>query len=95
MAEVDPRLRDDDGRGRPRPRGLLPGAGADAWSATSTALDTEYRRTLANCRVDTIVVSHDAFEYLGRRYGLDVVPIAGLEPDAEPSLQRLARPRRT
>jgi zinc transport system substrate-binding protein len=52
-------------------------------------VDTEYRRTLANCRVDTIVVSHDAFEYLARRYGVDVVPIAGLEPDAEPSLQRL------
>ena len=52
-------------------------------------VDTAYRRTLANCRVDTIVVSHDAFEYLARRYGVDVVPIAGLEPDAEPSLQRL------
>ena len=52
-------------------------------------VDAEYRRTLANCRVDTIVVSHDAFEYLARRYGVDIVPIAGLEPDAEPSLQRL------
>jgi zinc transport system substrate-binding protein len=36
-----------------------------------------------------VVVSHDAFEYLARRYQVDVVPIAGLEPDAEPSLQRL------
>ena len=35
------------------------------------------------------MVSHDAFEYLGRRYHLDIAPIAGLEPDAEPSLQRL------
>jgi zinc transport system substrate-binding protein len=52
-------------------------------------VDAAYRRTLASCRVDTIVVSHDAFEYLARRYGVDVVPIAGLEPDAEPSLQRL------
>ena len=33
----------------------------------------------------TIVVSHDAFGYLGRRYGLDVVGINGLSPDAEPS----------
>jgi zinc transport system substrate-binding protein len=52
-------------------------------------LDRDYARTLANCRVRTLVVSHDAFEYLGRRYHLDVVPIAGLEPDSEPSLQRL------
>jgi zinc transport system substrate-binding protein len=52
-------------------------------------LDAAYERTLAACRIDTLVVSHDAFEYLARRYGVDVVPIAGLEPDAEPSLQRL------
>jgi zinc transport system substrate-binding protein len=54
-----------------------------------TTLDQEYRTTLANCRIRTLVVSHDAFEYLGRRYHLDIVPIAGLEPDAEPSLQRI------
>jgi zinc transport system substrate-binding protein len=52
-------------------------------------LDREYARTLATCRIRTLVVSHDAFEYLGRRYGLDVVPIAGLEPDSEPSFQHL------
>jgi zinc transport system substrate-binding protein len=52
-------------------------------------LDRDYRTTLRSCRIDTIVVSHDAFEYLARRYHVDVVPIAGLEPDAEPSLQRL------
>jgi zinc transport system substrate-binding protein len=54
-----------------------------------TRLDAAYSRTLASCRIKTIVVSHDAFEYLARRYHVDVVPIAGLEPDAEPSLQRL------
>jgi zinc transport system substrate-binding protein len=52
-------------------------------------LDTAYARTLRTCRIRTVVVSHDAFEYLARRYGVDIVPIAGLEPDAEPSLQRL------
>jgi zinc transport system substrate-binding protein len=54
-----------------------------------TALDREYVDTLRTCRIRTLVVSHDAFEYLGRRYHLDIAPIAGLEPDAEPSLQRL------
>jgi zinc transport system substrate-binding protein len=50
-----------------------------------TALDRSFRAGLARCRVDTIVVSHDAFGYLGDRYGLDVVGVAGLSPDAEPS----------
>jgi zinc transport system substrate-binding protein len=48
-------------------------------------LDRSYEAGLAHCRTDTIVVSHDAFGYLGARYGLDVVGIAGLSPDAEPS----------
>lgn len=48
-------------------------------------LDEQYRRGLAHCARRTIVVSHDAFGYLGRRYGLHVVAINGLSPDAEPS----------
>src|SRR3954447_5621665 len=48
-------------------------------------LDDPFERGLASCRVHTIVVSHDAFGYLGRRYGIEVVGISGLSPDAEPS----------
>lgn len=52
-------------------------------------LDGEYADTLANCERDTVVVSHDAFGYLGR-YGLHLEPIAGLSPDAEPTPADLA-----
>jgi zinc transport system substrate-binding protein len=48
-------------------------------------LDAAFKKGLASCQVDTVVVSHDAFGYLGRRYGLDVVGINGLSPDAEPT----------
>jgi len=48
-------------------------------------LDTSFRTGLAHCRITTLVASHDAFGYLGRRYGLRVVGINGLSPDAEPS----------
>ncbi|MEP9385036.1 metal ABC transporter substrate-binding protein [Nocardioides sp. KR10-350] len=54
------------------------------------ALDGEYSTGLAHCQRDTIVVSHNAFGYLGR-YGLYVEPIAGLSPDAEPTPADLAR----
>ncbi len=53
-------------------------------------LDGEFRTGLADCRSHTLVVSHDAFGYLGRRYDLDVHPIAGLSPAAEPSPRHLA-----
>ena len=54
------------------------------------SLDEETRTALAHCRIRTLVVSHDAFEYFGRRYGLSVDAIAGLSPDAEPSAKRLS-----
>lgn len=53
-------------------------------------LDRDYTQGLAHCERHTIVVSHDAFGYLGK-YGLDMAPIAGLSPDAEPTPADLAR----
>ena len=55
------------------------------------ALDRSYRTALSRCRITTVVVSHDAFGYLGRRYGLHFVSINGLSPDAEPSPEHLRR----
>jgi zinc transport system substrate-binding protein len=53
--------------------------------ADLAVLRGRFERGLAHCRVHTLVVSHDAFGYLGRRFGFDVVGIDGLSPDAEPS----------
>ncbi len=58
--------------------------------ADLAALDQDFRTGLAHCQSRSLVVSHDAFEYLGRRYGLTVHPIAGISPDAEPSPKHLA-----
>ena len=70
---------------------------ADDYSANAadldtelSALDREYAAGLSSCERDTIVVSHNAFGYLGR-YGLYVEPISGLSPDAEPTAADLAR----
>jgi zinc transport system substrate-binding protein len=62
---------------------------ADALVTELTALDEDFRTGLADCERTTVVTSHDAFGYLADRYGLDMVGISGLEPDAEPSLARL------
>lgn len=53
-------------------------------------LDQEFTTGLANCQRHTVVVSHDAFGYLGDRYNLDLRGIAGLSPDAEPSPAHIA-----
>ena len=76
--------------------GRLDEARADAYADRARelgrdleALDREYAEGLADCERDVVVVSHDAFGYLGK-YGLDLVPIAGLSPDAEPTPAALA-----
>jgi zinc transport system substrate-binding protein len=52
-------------------------------------LDGQFRAGLSNCRTRTLVASHDAFGYLASRYDLQVQPVAGLSPGAEPSPRHL------
>ncbi|WJH34310.1 metal ABC transporter substrate-binding protein [Paenibacillus sp. CC-CFT747] len=51
------------------------------------ALDASYRDSLSKVPRKEIVVSHDAFGYLCRDYGLTQKAIMGLSPDAEPTSQ--------
>src|SRR5919204_1444782 len=53
------------------------------------ALDGEYRSGLAQCKRRDFVTSHAAFGYLAARYGLRQIPITGIDPESEPSPQRL------
>lgn len=55
-----------------------------------TALDAEFRTGVRGCVRKEIVTGHAAFGYLAARYGLTQVGVAGLDPEAEPSPQRLA-----
>ncbi|GAB7006162.1 zinc ABC transporter substrate-binding protein [Nocardioides sp. AN3] len=65
-------------------------ANAESLDADLRRLDQAYAAGLAHCQRNTIVVSHNAFGYLGR-YGLYIEPIAGLSPDAEPTPADLGR----
>ena len=53
------------------------------------ALDDEFRTGLADCERREVVTAHDAFAYLGERYGLELIPIAGVSPEVEPSARDL------
>jgi zinc transport system substrate-binding protein len=57
--------------------------------ADVTKLDNEFKSGLTNCKLKTFVTSHEAFAYLAKRYGLQMVGIAGFTPDAEPTPQRI------
>lgn len=53
-------------------------------------LDSDFKNQLASCEQTTFVVSHNAFSYLAKRYGLNVKSIAGLEPSDEPTVKEIA-----
>jgi zinc transport system substrate-binding protein len=53
------------------------------------ALDADYRSGLAHCARRDFVTSHAAFGYLAARYHLRQIAITGIDPESEPSPQRL------
>ncbi|MES0337370.1 MAG: zinc ABC transporter substrate-binding protein [Candidatus Magnetobacterium sp. LHC-1] len=60
-----------------------------------TALDSDFREGLKTCQHREIVVTHNAFSYLARRYNLTTLTLAGLSPIEEPSARKLAQIART
>jgi zinc transport system substrate-binding protein len=55
-------------------------------------LSSRYEATLDpdRCRFPTAIVSHEAFNYVLGRYGLRQFGLTGLEPEAEPTVERIA-----
>lgn len=60
------------------------------WSAKCDELDRKYRDALSAAERKEIVVSHQAFGYLCREYGLTQIPIEGLTPQSDPGMARMA-----
>jgi len=54
-------------------------------------LDQEYKNSLKECRVDTIITNHNAFTYLSQRYGFKVEALSGLSPDVQASAKDITR----
>ncbi|MFJ5622521.1 metal ABC transporter substrate-binding protein [Peribacillus loiseleuriae] len=63
---------------------------AEAITAKLADLDQLYRGTIDKAQRTDFVTQHAAFGYLAKQYGLTQIPIAGLSPDAEPTLGKLA-----
>lgn len=63
---------------------------AAALDAELTALDTAWKTGTTTCANRDLVVSHEAFGYLAKRYDFVQRGISGLSPDAEPSPAKIA-----
>lgn len=72
-------------------------SGADTYRANAAALDAQlsdldaaWKKGTTTCANRDLVVSHEAFGYLAKRYGFTQRGISGLSPDAEPSPAKIA-----
>ncbi len=63
---------------------------ADAYMTVLAGLDAHYKEGLASCQRHDLVVSHNAFAYLAKRYSLTLIAISGMSPEDEPSAKHLA-----
>jgi len=52
-------------------------------------LDEKFKASLGNCEKYVILVNHNAFSYLGNEYGFEVLSIAGLSPESEPTSKQI------
>lgn len=55
------------------------------------SLDNKYKDELGSLKKRDIVVAHDAFGYLAKRYGLVQIAVRGITPEEEPSSARMAK----
>ena len=53
-------------------------------------LDMRINSSLSSCNKDTFVPFHNAFTYLGDRYGLKIMALSGVAPDSEASAAEIA-----
>ena len=65
-------------------------ARAASYQATLAELGARFAAGLSSCRQNAIIAAHDAYEYLAIRYGFELLPIAGISPDTEPSPAHMA-----
>ncbi len=63
---------------------------AKEYIASLNDLDNDFATGLEKCLQKKIVVSHNAFSYLARSYGVEIVSIAGVSSEEEPSAKTLA-----
>lgn len=64
---------------------------ADRFISALSNLDLHFLEGLSSCALHDIIVLHEAFGYIARRYGFSATSIVGISPEEEPSPKELVR----
>ncbi|PHS57137.1 MAG: ABC transporter substrate-binding protein [Sulfurimonas sp.] len=52
-------------------------------------LDKDYKKQLKNCKLDTIIVNHNAYSYLSSKYAFNVESLSGISPDSQTNAKNM------
>jgi len=63
----------------------------DSYLQMLEKLNLDYKNSLTTCKLDTLIVNHNAIGYLSSRYDFHVESLSGFSPEAEPSAKNMAR----
>lgn len=63
----------------------------DTYIAMLNKLDSDYKKELSQCKIQSIIVNHNAFSYLAEKYSFSVESLSGLSPDTEPNAKSMLR----
>jgi zinc transport system substrate-binding protein len=66
-------------------------ANKDKYLKMLNELNEAYSTQLQACKLDTIIVNHNAFGYLSHRFGFHVEALSGLIPEAQPNAKNMSR----
>ncbi len=89
VSEFSSKLSDQLAAKFPDKKDLFP-ANQLSFSTKLNLLDIETKTSLAKCKFNKIIVSHDAYSYFAQKYNIQIIPITGLSPEDEPSSQQIS-----
>jgi zinc transport system substrate-binding protein len=61
----------------------------DGYLAQVENLENRFKTELGNCKLQKVIVNHNAFQYLSREFNFQTIPVMGLSPDEQPSAKRV------
>jgi zinc transport system substrate-binding protein len=53
-------------------------------------LENDFKDGLAECKLDSVIVNHNAFQYLAKNLEFQTIAIMGLSPEEQPSAKKLS-----
>jgi len=63
----------------------------DAYIAMLQTLDAAYKKELASCKIDTVILNHNSLGYIAQRYHFHSEALSGLSPESVPTPSDIKR----